>query len=244
MGNLFKYHTKDANGTVRDGTIEALDENEAVKKLQEQGLVILSIEITKDEQPKVVKEQIFNTSSEENTQSATKKCPYCAEEIKKEAIVCRFCNRSLEVTEPQEVKAKSSIADGVRLGCGMFIVLPLIIIGIGILVFVLLGGMGSIGLSKRSEINANTAAAKATVRSLSTAAETYSTANYGVYPADVTALATFMASADSYCGNTSQGYRYTCDLGSSGYTISATPESSSTGSIPYTATTGGSLTPL
>jgi len=26
---------------------------------------------------------------------ATKKCPYCAEQIKIEAVVCRFCNRTI-----------------------------------------------------------------------------------------------------------------------------------------------------
>ena len=96
----------------------------------------------------------------------------------------------------------------------------------------------------QARITANTAAAKANVRSLSTAAETYSTANAGAYPADVNALKTFIASAGSYCGNLVQGYNYACTLDPTGYTIVATPASTQTGTTTYTATTGGSLTPL
>ncbi len=96
----------------------------------------------------------------------------------------------------------------------------------------------------QARITANTAAAKANVRSLSTAAETYSTANAGAYPADVAALTTFIASAGSYCGSLVQGYNYACTLSSTGYTIVATAGSAQTGTTTYTATTGGSLTPL
>ena len=97
---------------------------------------------------------------------------------------------------------------------------------------------------------ANEAAAKATVRSLSTAAETYSTSHSGVYPATVAQLTEFITSAPNYCaaggGNTAiQGYNYACTLASTGYTFQAAPVVlNTTGSVTYTASTGGVLTPL
>jgi type IV pilus assembly protein PilA len=91
---------------------------------------------------------------------------------------------------------------------------------------------------------ANEAAAKATVRSLSTAAEVFATTNSGAYPTDVTGLAAFINSAPSYCGASVQGYTYTCTFPSGGYQFVAAPVSAATGSITYTATTGGVLTPL
>lgn len=98
---------------------------------------------------------------------------------------------------------------------------------------------------------ANEAAAKATVRSLSTAAETFSTSNSGAYPTTVAALTGFIASGGNYCvdevGTTTaiQGYNYACTLTVGGYTFVATPVTvGTTGSVTYTASTGGVLTPL
>jgi type IV pilus assembly protein PilA len=105
---------------------------------------------------------------------------------------------------------------------------------------------------------ANEAAAKATVRSLSTAAETFATANSGLYPALVgvvgppcTGLACFINSAANYCadaagtGTNIQGYTYACTLVAGGYTFQATPITvGTTGSITYWATTGGVISPL
>ena len=98
---------------------------------------------------------------------------------------------------------------------------------------------------------ANEAAAKATLRSLSTAAETFATSNSGAYPTTVAALTGFIASGGNYCSNAAggttavQGYNYACTLAVGGYTFAATPVTvGTTGSVTYTATTGGVLTPL
>lgn len=103
---------------------------------------------------------------------------------------------------------------------------------------------------------ANEAAAKATVRSFSTAAEVFATSHSGTYPAIVGASGTpgglydFINSAPNYCagiggeGTLIQGYTYSCTLTAGGYIFEAKPASTASGTITYTATTGGVLTPL
>jgi len=101
----------------------------------------------------------------------------------------------------------------------------------------------------KARMTANESAAKAYLRTLQSAAETYAFANSGTYPGNITALRDYMPSANQYCagngvdGPPVQGYIYKCIYGN--YTYTARPSSPGvTGNITFTATAGGAFSPL
>lgn len=98
----------------------------------------------------------------------------------------------------------------------------------------------------RAKISANDALAKSTLRSLSTASETFATANSGNYPTAITELTTATPPYinKTYCGETISGFGFDCTFGVAGYTYVAAPITPGTsGTESYTITTGGVLTP-
>ena len=98
----------------------------------------------------------------------------------------------------------------------------------------------------RAKISANDALAASTLRTLSTASETYATANSGNYPTAIASLtnATPAYINKEYCASTIAGFSYNCTLTSSGYTITGAPTTIGTsGTTTYTVTTGGVLRP-
>lgn len=98
----------------------------------------------------------------------------------------------------------------------------------------------------RAKISANDALAKSTLRSLSTAAETFATASNGDYPGDIASLTgpTPPYINKAYCDTTVSGFEYTCAFNVGSYTFTADPVTpGTTGTTAYTITTGGVLTP-
>ncbi|MBF0594213.1 MAG: prepilin-type N-terminal cleavage/methylation domain-containing protein [Candidatus Omnitrophica bacterium] len=96
----------------------------------------------------------------------------------------------------------------------------------------------------RAKVSANDALAKGTLRTLSTASETFATANNGNYPANQAALtgATPPYVNQNYCQTTVSGFEFTCSFGTGGYTFTATPVTpGTTGTTVFTMTTGGIL---
>ncbi|MFA5060369.1 MAG: type II secretion system protein [Candidatus Omnitrophota bacterium] len=98
----------------------------------------------------------------------------------------------------------------------------------------------------RAKIAANDAVASSTLRTLSTAAETFATSNQGTYPSDVDDLtnATPPYINKNYCdGVTAAGFTFDCDWDTGGYTLIASPATvGTTGSATFTMVTGGILT--
>lgn len=98
----------------------------------------------------------------------------------------------------------------------------------------------------RAKISANDSLARSTLRSLSTASETFATANTGNYPTTITSLtgATPPYLNTAYCGATMSGYTFGCTMAAGAYTFMAYPVTPGTsGTTTYTITTGGVLTP-
>lgn len=68
-------------------------------------------------------------------------CPECNNEISDKAVSCPKCAFPInqQTSKPISKNDKGlTVADGVKTGCGMFIVLPLIIISLLIIVFALI----------------------------------------------------------------------------------------------------------
>jgi type II secretion system protein G len=97
----------------------------------------------------------------------------------------------------------------------------------------------------RARMTANESAAQATLKTISTAIETYAAANNGNYPSAESLLTgvTPKYLNKSYSSQTVQGYSYAYTLTTASYAITATPSvPGSSGSKTYTIATGGVLT--
>ena len=97
----------------------------------------------------------------------------------------------------------------------------------------------------RAKVSANDALAQSTLRSMSTAAETFGTANNGNYPGAMASLtgATPPYLNTDYCNRTASGFAFTCTMSSAGYTFVASVLTlNTTGTSTFTMTTGGVLT--
>ena len=101
----------------------------------------------------------------------------------------------------------------------------------------------------RARVSANESTAQATLRTISTALETYAAANRGLYaPADGMTSDNYLRTptppylSKAYCAQTESAYSYGCTIDKNDYTIIARPTNCTTaGTKSFTITAGGVL---
>ena len=65
-----------------------------------------------------------------STESDARNCPFCAETIKLDAIICRFCRMDLRTGRPVDIRAQPRLGvDNVlKYGCGAIVILIILIL--------------------------------------------------------------------------------------------------------------------
>jgi len=91
----FNYHAKNADGEYADGTIEAINQEEALDKLEKQQLCVVSIKSVETDigKSREIKDKVADNSLQ---QTGISKCPYCSEQIQADAKKCRHCGEWLD----------------------------------------------------------------------------------------------------------------------------------------------------
>jgi len=122
---------------------------------------------------------------------------------------------------------------------------------IGIMIFIaLISLIAAVSISKflHERINTNESVAQEALKTITVALEKYAQDHNGLYadteakllPRSIGGEAQVPYFNKSYCGKTENGYTFSCNLKSTGYTLTARPQNCTTaGTKSFTVTTGG-----